>query len=341
MKLENRHNYTVFARSQSREEDAQVAHLYEGVYFVSLNQLVRIYFVPWTEQFNQTAVSLPPDLDYPSSVAEARLWMTGFADMIVTYQDARDGEVREMSVHFADSDETERCVLFLVTQASFALYVQELKVLAEQLLGVYDFKRYEAVKHLEVVRYLERAVLSSWFVPPRYFGILKRPFPHLISQCINKLTKYNQTQSHNIYHGYFCRRSFLENCVWGDAAYECALLCPMHTIPDKSFLPNVNKGRDFWRIQKSKACADNFHTHLLFGISIWLDRDDDALLQVELFKFLRDFDDDWDFEISTQRLQEEDTINYREQLTFAIDSIAHDDLIKRIIDYLAGTSSTF
>ena len=341
MKLENSSNYTIFVRPQSIEEDEAVARWYEGIYFVTLNQQITMHFVPWTAAFAQPTVHLPNDLDAPTSQDEARLWVSGYADYIVTYRDEDVGASKKLAVTFENSNETHQPVLYFVSQDAFALYIQELQQLATQLTSVHDYKRYDAVQHLDVINYLEKTVLASVWITPRYFEILKRPFPHLISQTIHTVIEYNRTHTPKIYHGYFCRRTFLESAVSGDAPYERTLLCPMHARPDKTFLPNINKGTQFWSIQQSKACTDQFHTHLLFGVSVWQDRDDESLLQVEIFKCLRDFDDDWDFEISAQPLLDDTPISTQERFTFELNKIEYHTFIERIIRYLAGTRPTF
>lgn len=341
MKLTHNSNYTVFVRSQPNEESDKVAHFYDGIYFVQLNQLVTIHFIPWIEDFAQDDFLLPSNLDDPSSSNEARLCLSGYADYIVTYHNEQAGNIKEMTVSFAKSNKPHRCVFYFISPEAFYSYSHELKQMAEQMLTIHSYRRYDEVKNLQVIKYIERSVLGSLFVKHHHFQVLQRPFESLMRLCVTALKQHNMEHSPNIYHGYFGQHSFLANCVWGNDEYECALVCRRHRLPDKTNLSTAGQGRAFWSIQKSVKTDTYFHNHLIYGVYLWLDKDDNSLLQLKLFKIWREFDDWWDFEISSNLVQNSDNTNYRERLTFDIDKIEPQTMVARIMRYASGTNTTF
>ncbi|MBN2002263.1 MAG: hypothetical protein JXA21_02805 [Anaerolineae bacterium] len=358
MKIAHERNYTVFARDQILEVEPETAPFYEGIYFLELNQLIDIYFVPPFEGIQRGNVRLPADLDAVTSANDARLFLTGYNDYIVTpappeepqptwMRQIQPGDRQSVRVTFDASGDVHRCVLFYVSEADFLTFVEDLQRIAEKTPSVHDYVRYTGVQTLPVMQCVEQFVLNSILVRSDHFKILRRPYASFARLCVDLLHEHNAGNQEKLYHGELMRSDCVENRIPGDDEYEYAMVTRC-SHPDRRFLPAAGGRRVFWSICKSAPARTkgdqiipDLYYHFIHGVSMWPDDGDPNLLHLECFKMWHMLEEWADFGPSPNLVPETDFARASKCLTARLDEVTRRDLAWRIIRFVAGETDDF
>ena len=154
MKISPRSDYPVGVRPMSVEMPAEVAGLYEGIYEVTLNNVVDIVFCP-----SLTDVAppfrdelLPRDVDEITTAAQARLVSILFSPYSVTPNDSRNGGHERLP---------GKGVVFYVTESEFSSFTAELRELSERLGGRYPDQTVTDLAGHAVIRFVRETVITS------------------------------------------------------------------------------------------------------------------------------------------------------------------------------------
>lgn len=151
MLISPRSDYPVGVRPMSVEAPPAVAGLYDGVYEVTLNNMVEIVFCPSVPPPFDDAL-LPEDVDEITTPAQARLVSVLFASYAVTPDDARAGSEERLP---------GRGVVFYVGGAEFARYAAELRELSAELGARYPDRTVNDLSDHAVVRFLRETVIPA------------------------------------------------------------------------------------------------------------------------------------------------------------------------------------
>ena len=184
MKRSLERNFSVSVRHQVLEERPEVAELYQGIYSVTLNSLVTVMFVP---EFKRNAKSWPPALsenvDNVNTEQEARLFTTALSDYTITpdrYLAGQEEVIPQASVtednRYNRNFETR--TIFYVTHQEFDTFVQELSVLAEQMLGIHDYVRISEIENLKFAQLILARVINSKHFSLKDLKILGREYKY-------------------------------------------------------------------------------------------------------------------------------------------------------------------
>jgi hypothetical protein len=154
MKISPRSDYPVGVRPMSVEVPAGVAGLYEGIYEVTLNNVVDIVFCP-----SLTDVAppfrdelLPRDVDEITTAAQARLVSILFSPYSVTPNDSRTGGHERLP---------GKGVVFYVTESEFTNFTAELRELSKRLAGRYPDETVTDLADHAVIRFVQETVIPS------------------------------------------------------------------------------------------------------------------------------------------------------------------------------------
>jgi hypothetical protein len=168
MKPSLERNFSVSVRHQSWEVLPETAEFYRGIYFVRLNFLVYIMFVPeWEINPDNWPPVLPDNVDEVSSETEARLFTAALSDYTVTPNSLLAGTQEIICVPSVNKDmgysdfDSERAVLFYVSHQEFDAFSKELSALADRASGVHDFVRISEIEELEVAKFIVSIVIDS------------------------------------------------------------------------------------------------------------------------------------------------------------------------------------
>ena len=154
MKVTPRSNYPVGVRPMSVEVPADVAGLYEGIYEITLNNVVSIVFCPLL-----TDVAPPfqdelllRDVDQITTAIQARLVSILFSRYSVTPNDSLSGGHERLS---------EKGVVFYVTESEFTCFTDELRQLSERLGALHPDGTVADLADHAVIRFVREIVIPS------------------------------------------------------------------------------------------------------------------------------------------------------------------------------------
>jgi hypothetical protein len=154
MKISPRSDYPVGVRPMSVEMPAGVAGLYEGIYEVTLNNVVDIVFCPSLADVAPPFRDelLPRDVDEITTVAQARLVSILFSPYSVTPNDPRNGGHERLP---------GKGVVFYVSESEFSIFTAELRELSERSGGLHPDRTVTDLTDRAVIRFLRETVIPS------------------------------------------------------------------------------------------------------------------------------------------------------------------------------------
>ena len=147
MKVSPRRDYPVGVRPMSAEAPAEVAGLYEGIYEVTLNNVVDVVFCPAVAAPLRDDL-LPRDVDEITDSTQARLVSILFSRYCVTPSEALAGKQERLP---------GGAVVYYVAEADFAVYAAELR----DLSGRYPDEAVTELTGHAVIRFLQDTVIPS------------------------------------------------------------------------------------------------------------------------------------------------------------------------------------
>ena len=166
MQVSPRSDYPVRVRRRGWDEAPKVAEHYEGVYDVTLNEMVTVTFVPdlgpRARPFDRS--ELPPDLDDITRPADARLEAVIFAGRAVTPDSARAGRHEKLPLPAWDDEPwAEPGTVFYVTPEEFARLAEDLDALSREHGAMNSDTPVSALRGHPVVDFVERLVAHPAF----------------------------------------------------------------------------------------------------------------------------------------------------------------------------------
>ncbi|MEU5879751.1 hypothetical protein [Spirillospora sp. NPDC047279] len=170
-------DFPVKVFSESTEKEPETAHLYAGIFNVTLNHTTRLVFVPDLSPVAPPWRSgiLPENYDDIATVREARL-AAALKGFYVVTPNAEHAGTEEPLPDFPDPDGmviSPPGTVFYVAHAEFDRYQSELAVL-EDLPGFVSGQVSELRDH-QVITFIERRILDSAWLKPYDAHILGRP----------------------------------------------------------------------------------------------------------------------------------------------------------------------
>jgi hypothetical protein len=177
MKIGNPANYYVRVRARGWDEEPEQAELYEGMYAVDLNQLVRVSFVPAVTAARPWSLdNLPADIADFTTAQQARLHEVLLTDHSVTPDETRAGTEEQFDWPFDwdASSPPPRPTVFYVTSEEFARLSADLEDLTDIAGKLHSFVRRDEVADREVVRFIEHRILDSPLLSPRSAQMIGR-----------------------------------------------------------------------------------------------------------------------------------------------------------------------
>jgi hypothetical protein len=188
MTIPTDYDFAIHVQPQMLEVLPEVASLYEGIYSVTLNHLITVLFVPEVSRNpEQWPPMLPEDLDFPSSITEARLWTIGLSKHTVVPNSDLAGQ--EEIINFPpplpstpsefrlkdDSDNSmEHGVIFYVTPQEFARFSEELAEVRRRTTSIRDKVDASEISELGFVRLLVSRIIASEHFSQRDLEVLER-----------------------------------------------------------------------------------------------------------------------------------------------------------------------
>lgn len=163
MKVRPRADYPVGVRPMSTEVPTKVADLYEGIYEVTLNNLVDILFCPAVSVSVAGPVFyndlLPHDLDEITTTTQARLATVLLSSYTITPNDALRGH-QELLVH-DDEANVGGGLVYYIAESEFEIYSSELRELSTQLGGLHSQVTVASLGNYAVIRFIRDIVVPS------------------------------------------------------------------------------------------------------------------------------------------------------------------------------------
>jgi hypothetical protein len=161
-----RSDYPVRVRPRGWEEDPRVAGYYDGVYDVTLNQMVTVTFVPdlgpRSRPFDRA--ELPADLDDIADSADARLEAVLFADRAVTADSRRAGTHEPLPIPpWRDEPWARPGTVFYVTPEQFAELADDLETLSREHGALHSDTPVSALRGHVAVDFVERLLADPAF----------------------------------------------------------------------------------------------------------------------------------------------------------------------------------
>ncbi|CAL9416364.1 hypothetical protein SUDANB95_01754 [Actinosynnema sp. ALI-1.44] len=159
MKVSPRADFPVSVRPWAWEAPEATAHLYDGVYLVTLNNVVSLAFVPdsgppWDD------TGLPHDFDDITTPRQARVVAALSGGYAVAPHPELAGTAEPYEPAGAGAG-----VVFYVTPEEFARYQDDLEALSATLGSVRSTETVSGLRDHEVVRFLDRVVASGLLAP--------------------------------------------------------------------------------------------------------------------------------------------------------------------------------
>jgi hypothetical protein len=187
MKLGFKRDFAVQVRHQvDDEEEEWGAHFHQGIFSLTLNQLITILFIP---SFPRTAETWPPTIlpgvDQVQSETEARLYITESADYVVTPDANRAGQQEVIPIPAATPEQVaeiglgfylgaRQVVVFYVTPDQEARFHGELPVIGEQTHSIRHFVRVSKVTDFECIRFIQHDIIESPYFSDDHLSTIGR-----------------------------------------------------------------------------------------------------------------------------------------------------------------------
>lgn len=170
--MTERRDVLVRVRSRVRDESDAVAHLYDGIFDVTLNGAVDIVFVPSPTDGGSLLdqSSVPWNLDELSTVDQARRAVVIFARYVVTPDDARAGTA------VVDENEESDRVVFFVTLEAFARLTEDLTALSGMIGDLRAAAPMSTLHAHPALEFVQRSILRSPLFRPQDATALARPY---------------------------------------------------------------------------------------------------------------------------------------------------------------------
>ncbi|GAA6615175.1 hypothetical protein [Scytonema sp. NUACC26] len=173
MKPSPHYDFSISVRCQTREEEPEVAALYQGIFDVILNHTVSVMFVP---EFEINSQSWPPmlleNVDDISTELEARLVTVALSRYTVTPNSLLAG--KEKIIHYDDSNSSPLRVIFFVTPEDFNIFSMELSMFAEQIPSLHDSRKVSETQNFNFIQFILARIITSNYFAEKDLQILRR-----------------------------------------------------------------------------------------------------------------------------------------------------------------------
>jgi hypothetical protein len=190
------YDFKLQVQHQPREEPASVASLYTGLFTVTLNDFVDVMFIPSFPRTRENwSLNIADDVEDVRSSHEARQFMAALSEYTVTPNDHRAGQQELIPLAppllRRKPDDPTTGVIFYVTQKEFIRFSQELAMMEEHTLSVYDCLPFSEVKEFESIQFILKQIVTSPHFSERDFEIVNLPwYHHLLREvAFNKIER--------------------------------------------------------------------------------------------------------------------------------------------------------
>jgi hypothetical protein len=172
-----RSDYPVRVRPRAWDEDAAVAGYYDGVFDLTLNQMVTVTFIPdlgpRSRPFDRS--ELPTDLDDITDRSAARLEAILFADRAVTPDPDRAGTHESLPIpRWRDEPGARPGTVFYVSPEEFAELANDLEALSVDHGDLYSETVVSALRGHPAVDFVEKLITDPAF-GEQDLGFLRDP----------------------------------------------------------------------------------------------------------------------------------------------------------------------
>lgn len=171
-------DFPVIVRDHQWEVHPSVAPLYQGIYDVALNFTAWITFVPEIETVIEAATfPLPDDVDNPATAQEARHDAVAFASYVVLSDAARAGQAQRLVLPLPVDEpagDPLATIIFYAQPDEFAVFGQELALLAEILTGPGSSRRVSELHMFDCMQFIVKRILPSPHLRPYHAYMLGR-----------------------------------------------------------------------------------------------------------------------------------------------------------------------
>jgi len=146
----------------------KIAHFFEGIYTISFNAGLSIDFVPEFKREASNWFFNTPAPDYFEdviSVQEARFLTAKNSYITVTPSNSEAGKQEVFYVPMPENEaprnrDLYRRQIYYVTPQEFKVFSKELAEISEETFFIHDFVKFEDVKDLKVIKFIQAKITT-------------------------------------------------------------------------------------------------------------------------------------------------------------------------------------